>query len=776
MMEAIQLSVNGRVQGVGFRPFVYVLATELGLKGSVENSPAGVTIFLYGNAPQIKQFRGRLLVSAPENSSIESVISQPLEDSPIPESFSIKPSSHGGMFTSVPPDVAICSSCIGEMADKTNRRFRYPFTHCCDCGPRFSIIHAMPFDRENTSMAAFSMCDECRAEYENPKNRRFHNQANCCPQCGPRICLENSDGRSVNLEHSDAILDQAAAIIESGGILALKGVGGFNLLCDATNHSVVNRLRERKNRPAKALALMVRDAEAVKQFANAAPLEIDLLECADRPIVLLDRQHDSLPNNIAPKLNRLGFVLPYTALHILLMKRLNMPVVFTSGNRSGTPQCTSNESARAELNSIADFFLMHDRDIVQRLDDSVMQVLDGQIQTIRLGRGLLPVQLPYPAGFSCSENTIGMGAQLKNTISFADDTQLVLSPPLDNLSDASGFRTYEERHAKLTSLYCFTPRKVAVDKHPQYPSTVYGEKLAEQFDMPLRRIQHHHAHLAACLFESGHHADESLVLGVCFDGTGLGDHGEIWGAEFFLFNYQYCHRFASFESIPLLGANLAITEPWRSAYAHLFNLGNFKSLSNRYQHLDLFGYFRTKPEQVLEQMIEKKINSPSASSAGRLFDAVAASLNICREKITYEGQAAVELQALAEAAATEQLPSAYPFEIKQRKTLQCVVWAGMWRALLVDIERGLDKALIALRFHVTVVEVIVAVIDNQLDENKKIKVALSGGVFQNRLLLSMLKPELQTRGLSVYLPLKIPCNDSSISVGQAAVAIASKRS
>lgn len=774
-MEAIQLSVNGRVQGVGFRPFVTVLATELGLKGSVENSPVGVTIYLYGEARQIKQFRDRLLFSAPESSSIESVTSQPLENNGIPESFCIKPSRYGGMFTTVPPDVAICSSCVAEMEDKQNRRYAYPFTHCCHCGPRFSIIRTMPFDRENTSMAAFTMCDECRAEYENPKSRRFHNQANCCPQCGPRVCLEDSHGRSVSLEDSNAILDQAAAIIESGGILALKGVGGFNLLCDATNHSAVNRLRERKSRPAKALALMVDDAEAVQQFAHADPLEMDLLGSAERPIVLLDRQDDSLPKNIAPKLNQLGFVLPYTALHILLMRRLNKPVVFTSGNRSGTPQCTSNEAARAELNSIADFFLMHNRDIVQRVDDSVMQVLDGQVQTVRLGRGLLPTQLPYPAGFSCSENTIGMGAQLKNTISFALDSQLVLSSPLDNLGDEGGRRAYEERHAKLTSLYCFTPSKVAVDKHSQYSSTIYGDKLAEQYDVPLRRVQHHHAHLAACLFENGHPADESLVLGVCFDGTGLGDHGEIWGAEFFLLNYQYCHRFASFESIPLLGANLAITEPWRSAYAHLFNLGNFKSLTNRYQHLDLFRYFRTKPEQVLEQMIEKKINSPSASSAGRLFDAVAASLNICREKITYEGQAAAELQALAEAAVTEQLPPAYPFEIKQRKTLQRVVWVGMWRALLADIDRGLDKALIALRFHVTLVEVIVTVIDSQVEENKKFKVALSGGVFQNRLLLSMLKSALQTRGLSVYLPLKIPCNDSSISVGQAAVAIASKR-
>jgi len=776
MMQAIQLSVNGRVQGVGFRPFVTVLATKLGLKGSVENGPSGVTIYLYGEAQQIKKFRDMLLASAPESSSIESVISQPLENSTIPETFSIKASSHGGMYTTVPPDTAICSSCIAEVADKTNRRFGFPFTHCSHCGPRFSIIHAMPFDRENTSMANFAMCEECRAEYENPNSRRFHNQANCCPQCGPRICLEDSDGRTIGLEHPEAILDRAAAIIQSGGILALKGVGGFNLLCDATNHKAVDRLRKRKNRPAKALALMVRDAEAVKQFANADSLEVDLLECAYRPIVLLDRNKDSLPENIAPKLNRLGFILPYTALHILLMRRLNMPVVFTSGNRSGAPQCTSNESARGELNSIADFFLMHDRDVVHRVDDSVVQVLNGQVQTIRLGRGLLPMHLPYPTGFSCSENIIGMGAQAKNTISFADKAKLILSPPLDNLSDASGLRAYDERHEKLTSLYCFTPSKVAVDKHPQYPSTIYGNKLAEQLDKPLCSVQHHHAHLAACLFENEHHADESLVLGVCFDGTGLGDNGEIWGAEFFLFNYQYCRRFASFESIPLLGANLAITEPWRSAYAHLFSLGDFKLLSSRYQHLDLFGYFRTKPEQVLEQMMEKKINSPSASSAGRLFDAVAAILNICREKISYEGQAAMELQALAESAVTEQLPPAYPFEIKQRKTLQEVVWVGMWRALLADIDRGVDIALIALRFHVTVVAVIAAVIDNQLGEKKKIKVALSGGVFQNRLLLSMLKSELQTRGLSVYLPLKIPCHDSSISVGQAAVAIASKRS
>ena len=776
MMKAIQLSVNGRVQGVGFRPFVYILATKFGLKGSVENAPAGVTIYLYGESQQIMQFMDVLLVSAPESSSIESIISQPLENNAIPETFSIKASSHGGMFTSVPRDTAICSSCIAEMEDKTKRRFGYPFTHCSHCGPRFSIIHAMPFDRENTSMAKFSMCEECRAEYKNPDSRRFHNQANCCPQCGPRICLEDSNGQILALKNSGATLDKAAAIIESGGILALKGIGGFNLLCDATNHKTVDRLRKSKNRPAKALALMVGDAEAVKQFANADSLEVDLLECAYRPIVLLDRNKDSLPENIAPKLNRLGFILPYTALHILLMRRLNMPVVFTSGNRSETPQCTSNEAAREELNSIADFFLMHDRDIVHRIDDSVMQVVDGQVQTVRLGRGLLPMHLPYPEGFYCSGNIIGMGAQAKNTISFADKTKLVLSPPLDNLSDASGLRAYEERHEKLTSLYCFTPSKVAVDKHPQYPSTIYGNKLAEQLDKPLCRVQHHHAHLAACLFENKHHADESLVLGVCFDGTGLGDNGEIWGAEFFLFNYQYCRRFASFESIPLLGANLAITEPWRSAYAHLFSLGDFKLLSSRYQHLDLFGYFRTKPEQVLGQMMEKKINSPSASSAGRLFDAVAATLNVCREKISHEGQAATELQALAESAVTEQLPPAYPFEIKQRKTLQEVAWAGMWRALLADIDTGVDKTRIALRFHVTLVAVIVTVIDNQLGENKKIKMALSGGVFQNRLLLSMLKSELQTRGLSVYLPLKIPCNDSSISVGQAAVAIASKRS
>jgi hydrogenase maturation protein HypF len=767
------------VQGVGFRPFVYVLATRFGLKGGVENGPAGVTIDIYGEAQQIKRFMDALLVSAPESSSIESLTSRPLEIKTVPGNFLIKPSSHGAMSTTVPPDTAICSSCMREMGDKTNRRFGYPFTHCSHCGPRFSIIHAMPFDRENTSMVNFSMCEDCRAEYVNPKSRRFHNQANCCPQCGPRICLEDSNGRPIALKSSGAILDKAAAIIQSGGILALKGVGGFNLLCDATNHSAVDRLRQRKNRPSKALALMVRDIEAVKQFTNPDSLEMELLGCAHGPIVLLDRNNDALPENIAPKLNRLGFVLPYTALHTLLMKRLNIPVVFTSGNRSGTPQCISNPSARSELNSIADFFLMHDRDIVQRVDDSVMQVIDDQVQTVRLGRGLLPMHLTFPEGFSSSENIIGMGAQVKNTISFADEAKVVLSPPLDTLSDAASLLAYEERHKKMTSLYRFSPSKVVVDKHPQYQSTIYGDKLAEQLDIPLCRVQHHHAHLAACLFENGHRADESPVLGICFDGTGLGDNvgddGEIWGAEFFLFNYQHCRRFASFESVPLLGSSLAITEPWRSAYAHLFSLGDFKAISRRYQHLELFGYFRTKPEQVLEQMMEKKINSPSASSAGRLFDAVAASLNICREKISYEGQAAMELQALAELAVTEQLPPAYPFELKQSKTIQCVVWAEMWRALLADIDRGVDKTLIALRFHVTVVAVILAVIDKQLEGNKTIKVALSGGVFQNRLLVSMLKLELQARGLSVYLPLKVPCNDSGISVGQAAVAIASKR-
>ncbi|MBL4606220.1 MAG: carbamoyltransferase HypF, partial [Pseudomonadales bacterium] len=661
----MEICVNGRVQGVGFRPFVFSLAVKLSLKGSVENGPEGVRILVYGERKQIECFLSLLEVSAPESSAVETVTSKIIDIKSTPNKFFIKDSEVAGMFTTVPPDTAICSACVHDLEDVDNRRFAYPFTHCSQCGPRFSIINTMPFDRANTSMASFLMCGECFSEYENPESRRFHNQTNCCAQCGPKVWLEDSSGCIVPIEKSGSILDRAADIIQSGGILALKGMGGFNLLCDASNPSAIERLRIRKVRPAKSFALMAKNVEMVEQFSQPSLQEIAWLKNSISPIVLIKRKNNDLPENCAPNLSSLGFVLPHTALHILLMQRLNAPVVFTSGNRSGLPQSYQNSKARNALSEIADFYLMHDREIVQPLDDSVVQLLGESAQIIRAGRGLIPMHLKIPEGLSCSENAIAMGSQVKNTITLMDKSKIVLSSPLDSLSNMDSLLAYEERNTRLKALYQFTPNKVVVDKHVHYQLTNYGEGLAEQEGIPIHRVQHHHAHLAACLLENNHPHNGETVLGVCFDGTGFGGNNELWGAEFFLFDYQHCERFASFQTIPLLGASLAIKEPWRCAYAHLRTLGDWEFIAERYQNLELVDFLKTKPVQVLDRMALKNINSPLASSAGRLFDAVAAVLNICRNEISYEGQAAMELQALAESAIFEKLPSPYPFEIKQ---------------------------------------------------------------------------------------------------------------
>ena len=774
VMETTRIHVYGRVQGVGFRPFVYGLASKLALKGSVENNPEGVSIELYGEQKQIEQFLMLLQNSAPPMSYIESISCQTIQATSIPENFSIKASRTGSMRTSIPLDTAICSACVAEMEDKTNRRWAYPFTHCSHCGPRFSIIHSMPFDRDNTSMAAFTMCDECQVEYENPESRRFHNQANCCEKCGPRIWLEDTNGLVERAGDAVHVLEKAADIIRSGGILALKGIGGFNFVCDATNYAVINRLRQRKKRPAKSLALMAANITMVEQYAAVSPFEKELLTSAQAPIVLLDKKTNSLPVNIAPDLNRLGFVLPYTALHILLLKNLHVPLVFTSGNTSGAPQCTNNSKARDSLAGIADFFLMHDREIVQGVEDSVLQVVGNQEQTMRAGRGLIPLDLKFPDGFSSEENILAMGAQVKNTICLADKNKITLSAPLNTLSNTASLDAYQERNAHLLNLCVFTPTRVIVDKHKEYNATIYGEDLAEQLDVSLQHVQHHHAHLAACLLEYGCPHQAPPILGICLDGTGMGEDGEIWGAEFFVFNYQTCKRIASFDSIPLLGGSVAIKEPWRSAYGHLRVMGDWQNISKRYANLELFDFFNSKSVQILEQMIVNKINAPFASSAGRLFDAVAAVLNICRDEISYEGQAAMELQAHAEQAISKELPSAYPFEVKADISILRICWKKMWQELMSDLEQGIDSAYIALRFHATVVAAILSIVDTYSKKNNTSKVALSGGVFQNSLLVSLLQPALLERGISVYLPRTIPCNDSCLSLGQATITAALK--
>jgi len=762
------IRVQGIVQGVGFRPFVWQMANACQLVGSVRNDADGVLIRVWGHSRDIESFLQRIEQEAPPLANIDTVKCIARHNAePAPESFRILHSKAGRVRTDIAADSATCSDCLREILDSSDRRFGYPFTNCTHCGPRLSIVRAIPYDRANTSMAAFPLCARCQAEYENPADRRFHAQPNACPDCGPQLWLEDSRGR-VTVEPAGDSIRAAARLLQEGRILAIKGIGGIHLACDASCPEVVERLRQRKGREGKAFALMARDPDMVRRHAHLDDISEQILSSVAAPIVILPSQHEELAPGIAPGQDTLGFMLPYSPLHHLLMREMTHPVVLTSANSSEEPQCISNTEARKRLAGIADYLLLHDRGIVTRLDDSVVRVIAEQPRLLRRARGYAPQPIPLPAGITAARRVLAMGAELKSTFCLVTEQKAIVSQHLGNLENAATWTEYRKMLEHYQTLYDFRPELIVVDKHPGYLSTQFGKALAAQADIPLLEVQHHHAHIAACMAEHRLDAASPPVLGIVLDGLGYGDDVSIWGAEFLLADYQCCERLASIDPIPLIGGSKAMREPWRNTYAWLNSSLDWEWLCQEFGDLELMHFLQGKPLRNINLMIEKGINSPLASSAGRLFDAVAGALNICREGISFEGQAAIELESLASRVFQAEAASAYTLNGTRNR----LHFKHLWLELLKDLQNGVSRAAISARFHHGLSQGVALMATKLCQKHNVNRVILSGGVFQNKLLLEAVTHLLEERSLKVMSPMQFPANDGGISLGQAVMGAA----
>jgi hydrogenase maturation protein HypF len=761
-MERRAIAVHGVVQGVGFRPFVYGLASRLRLGGFVKNRTGGVLIEVEGDAHALDRFLAELANKPPPLARIDHLAWE--AQAPRGEGhFRIEPSevgSPGPIFVS--PDVATCADCLAELLDPTDRRHLYPFLNCTNCGPRLTIVTGAPYDRARTTMAGFALCPSCRAEYEDPANRRFHAQPTCCADCGPR--LQVLDGRGSPVDADDPLAHFAAAL-RKGRIGAVKGLGGYHLACDARSPAVVAELRRRKHRDEKPFALMVADAASAESLCEVGSAERELLDHRSRPIVLLrKREGAGVAEEVAPRNPYLGVMLPYTPLHHLLLRAVGgIPLVMTSGNRSDEPIAYDDSDARRRLAGIADLFLTHNRPIHVRCEDSLTRVVDGTELPLRRSRGYAPQPITLP--LECPVPILAVGGQLKGVFALGRGRHAFLSHHLGDLDHYDAYRAFVKDVQLYERLFAVRPRVLAHDLHPDYASTRYARERAGD-DVQLLAVQHHHAHLASCMAE---HGLVEPVLGVTFDGTGYGTDGAIWGGEFLVGDYRQFRRAAHLRYVGLPGGDQAIKEPWRMALAHLIDAKESAHLlENRVEKGSL---------RAISQMIERRLNTPWTSSAGRLFDAVA-SLAGVRDRVSFEGQAAMELEWLAERAGAD---GAYPFELMQQDERQTpdaplvVDTRPILQAVAADVRRGTDAVRIARRFHSTMAGLIAAVCVRLRRETGLDAVVLSGGVFLNALLTREAVARLRGEGFRVHRHRLVPPNDGGLSLGQLAIAAAQRR-
>ena len=764
----IAVRVHGLVQGVGFRPTVWRLAVEEGLCGDVCNDGEGVLIRLWGAGPAHERFLARLAAEVPPLARIDDLSVSGLAEIDAPAGFRIIESGGGKVRTHIVPDAASCPECIRETRDPGDRRFGYAFTNCTHCGPRFSIIRAIPYDRDKTSMAPFPLCPRCRTEYEDPADRRFHAQPNACPVCGPRLELTHGTGE-VTATGSSAI-GAAAGLIRAGEILAIKGLGGFHLACDALAEPVVAELRRRKRRYGKPFALMAADAAMIERFCTIEAPERELLEDRAAPIVLLSRRGpEMLAESVAPGVAHLGFMLPYTPLHHLLMRALDGPIVLTSGNLSHQPQVIDDAVARSTLSGIADAFLGHDRAIVSRVDDSVVRVIAGAPAPIRRARGYAPEPFVLPRGFDRASPMLAYGAHLKNTFCLLAEGRAVVSQHMGDLDLLEVREDVRRQRALYARLYEHTPEVLVADAHPGYASTQSAVRRAREEGLPLESVYHHHAHIAACMVENGLEIDAGPVLGVALDGLGYGPNGALWGGELLVVEYADFERLAGLLPMPLIGGEKAMEEPWRNAFAYLHALG-WDWVRSEYANLPIVTFLEGKPLKTVMGMLATGANVPTASSTGRLFDAVAAALGLYTERTDYEGQAAVALEALVDRAALEDAP--YPFAVIEGEALRLSA-EPMWRALLADLRRGTERGVVAARFHAGLASAWFSLCRQvSVPADRFEAVALSGGCFQNATLTELLSDRLIGAGYRVLRHTRFPAGDGAISLGQAAVAAA----
>jgi len=771
METRAKITVKGVVQGVGFRPFVHRLAEEFGLKGWVKNTTAGVVIEVEGEKRSVGEFYDEITLRKlpPAQIKEKKIVYQAPRGS---RSFTIKEStSRQRKEVLISPDIAFCQECLEELKDSSDRRHHYPFINCTNCGPRFTIIKDLPYDRPLTTMKKFRMCPICQNEYEDISWRRYHAQPNACPQCGPEIELiksEKSGRKSTDCEHNPKGLEALEAIVQllkKGKIVAIKGLGGFHLACDATNSFAVERLRQRKGRPYKPFAIMVPDIDTAKKHCLVSQQEEELLSDWQKPIVLLKKRENSkISDLVTPNNNCLGVMLPYTPLHYLLFHRVSTSfsaLVMTSGNLSDQPIEISNQEVINNLSHIADYFLLHNRDIYNRCDDSIVKVFSGDPVVIRRARGYVPSPVELD---SKVESILACGAELKNTFCLTKENYAFVSQYIGDLKDYKTLQYYEQMLQRFEKLFGITPEIVAHDLHPDYLSTQYALDIARRRPKIMRiPVQHHHAHIVSCLVEN---KVKEKVIGVVFDGTGYGADGNIWGGEFLLADYGDFRRIAQLKYLPLPGGDRAVDEPWRMAVSLLV-----EAFGKRIPLIDFIDRWKKKIPIILK-MIEKRVNSPLTSSMGRFFDGVSSLLGIC-DVNTYEGQAAMELESAAQKLSSSSgnlLAQNYKYEIQEEKGTFIVEPAWIVRGIVEDLERSVPKSVIAYKFHNSIADII-------KDVNLKIKertgisrVAFSGGVFQNRLLLGLALRKLTERGFVCYYQKKVPPNDGGISLGQAIIA------
>ena len=754
-----RVDVRGIVQGVGFRPFIYSLAKKHSLKGFVLNNTTGVKVEVEGERERIKSFLSEIKTFAPPLAAIQRIEYEKL--APVGYSaFEIKKSrKEKEELVLISPDISTCHDCLRELFDPNDRRFHYPFINCTNCGPRFTIIQDIPYDRSRTTMKVFRMCPDCQVEYEDPSNRRFHAQPNACPVCGPQVSLFSAEGRK--LEASDPI-KEAADLLEKSYVVAVKGLGGFHLACDATSLEAVANLRKRKYREDKPFALMAPDVEMIRKFCHVDQEEKNLLISPRRPIVLLRKKEESLPlaaEQIAPRNRFLGCMLPYTPLHHLLLRKIKRPLVMTSGNMSDEPIVYRNEEALPKLKGIANYFLVHNRDVQMRCDDSVMRVFQRKEVFLRRSRGYAPQPVKVDAFFD--EPILAVGGEHKNTFCVARGDQAVISHHIGDLENLSALISFEEGIEYFLKLFHTNAKILACDLHPDYLSTKFAEDYVKKLGKgaTLIRVQHHHAHIASLMADRG---IEGRVIGVSLDGAGMGDDGKIWGGEFLVADYLSFTRVGHLKEVPLPGGDEAIKNPWRMALSHLKGAFGEDALE-----LALKLLINVDPEKILmvDNMVENGINCPLTSSVGRLFDAVSSLIGI-RSEINHEGQAAMEL----EMAADDKEKGSYPFDILREGEKFIVDSGPTIRSVVADLEKGERKGAIAARFHNSLALIILKVCRIIREKTDLNSVALSGGVFQNMYLLERVFSLLGSADFQVHTHNRVPPNDGGISLGQALVA------
>ena len=743
------------------------MARGLGLDGDVRNDAHGVLIRLAGPTASLGAFQALLERDPPPLARIDSVEVADLAG-PLPIGFAIVESVGGGAHTEVAPDAKICVACEAEIADPRNRRFGYALTNCTHCGPRLSIVRAIPYDRAGTTMAPFELCAACLAEYRDPADRRFHAEPIACAACGPRVrCVAPGDPARTTTDDPIAF---AAGRLDQGDIVAIKGIGGYQLACDATDAAAVARLRAGKRRDGKPFALMARDLGVVRTWAAVTSEEAAELNSARAPIVLLSAKlSPRLPEAVASGLDTLGFMLPTSPLHVLLLRDFDRPVVMTSGNVSDEPQIIDDDEAFERLAGVADFILTHDRAIANRIDDSVVRFMDGEPRLLRRARGYAPEAIALPPGFESAPDILAMGGELKATFCLVKDGRAVVSQHQGDLENRAAHDDYRKNLELYRALFDHRPVAVAADAHPEYLSS----KLARARPEPLVEVQHHHAHIASCLAENGVPLGAPPVLGVALDGLGWGEDGTFWGGEFLLADYRGFRRLAALKPVAMAGGERAVREPWRNLYAHIGAGMGASRFFAEFGATPAAALLQAKPLATLEAMIVKGVNSPLASSCGRLFDAVAAAIGLCPHRQAYEGEAAARLEALA--GSIDHEGAAYPFALSPPDAttgLRILDPAPMWEALFLDLADGAGVATIALRFHRGLAEAIAATCGALAADAGFDTVALSGGCFQNRLLLEETSRRLRRAGYRVLSQRRVPANDGGLSLGQAAVAAA----